>query len=94
MLKSDFGEIRNATLGQPETTREFRFDVVVRLTSDLEDFDLAGHRYLQPTREDRLAIAIERDGKQVPVALLSVAEILDELDHPECDDAPLEEEPA
>jgi hypothetical protein len=78
--------MRSSPVIHDHATRSFHFDVVAKVTGDVVTHDLAGNRYAHPVQEDRLEISIERDGKRFPVALLSIAEILAELDDPNCDD--------
>ena len=63
-------------------------EVVVRMTHALEPYALDGARYVTPQRDARLHISIERDGKQVAIARVALADVLRRLDDPACPDAP------
>lgn len=63
-------------------------EVVVRMTHDLESYGLDGVRYHVPRREARLQISIERDGKQVAIGRVALADVLRKLDDPACPAAP------
>ena len=61
-------------------------EVVVRLTHDLEAYALDGTRFVSPRKEARLHISIERDGKEVALSTVALADVLRELDAPDTAD--------
>ena len=62
-------------------------EVVVRLTHDLELYALDGTRYVTPRQDARLHISIERDGKEVAISTVALADVLRRLEDPTCPDA-------
>lgn len=68
-------------------------EVVVRMTHDLECASVDGTRYAVPRTEARLHISIERDGKEVALGRVALADVLRKLDDPACPAAP-EDDPA
>jgi hypothetical protein len=63
-------------------------EVVVRLSHDLELYALDGTKFVRPQHEARLHVSIERDGKEVALGTVALADVLRKLDDPACPDAP------
>lgn len=68
-------------------------EVVVRMTHDLECSSVDGALYDVPRKEARLHISVERNGKQVAIGHVPLADVLRKLDDPACPDAP-DDDPA
>ena len=59
-------------------------EVVVRLTANMEMYDVDGHRFVKPHREERLEITFERDGKAVALGKVALNDVLRQIEDPNC----------